>query len=441
MNRHRIFPVVVLVCLAVAAAVGGQELSREAIPDWPAPATWTPPRAHGVTTQSSGFPLPFLTVTPCRIADTRGNGFTGAYGPPSIGADTQRSFTTFGQCGIPAGALAVSFNFTALNVSAAGDLRVFPEGGAVPTVSTLNYNANTPNIANAAVVGLGINNAIRVQADATTIDLVIDVNGYYAGAPTGTFNTFLGAGAGFHTNGGDTNTAFGYAAFYVNVTGNGNTALGYQALASAGTSNNTAVGDCALCNATGSDNIGIGYSAGTSQGSGSHNIYIGNPGVNGESNTIRIGNAAFQDGGTIITGISGLGAPGGAPVYVTGGGRLGTTTVSSRRFKQDIRDIAGDSDRLMNLRPVAFKYKPEFDPAGQTQYGLIAEEVADVSPDLVTFDRGGRPEGVRYHLIAPLLLNEVQKQRRTIETQQAEIEALKARLAALEMRLSPEPRP
>jgi hypothetical protein len=102
----------------------------------------------------------------------------------------------------------------------------------------------------------------------------------------------------------------------------------------------------------------------------------------------------------------------------------------------------------MSLRPVAFKYKPEFDPAGQTQYGLIAEEVAEVYPDLVTSDRASRPEGVRYHLIAPLLLNEVQKQRRTIDTQQAaiasqqtEIENLKARLAALETRLPPAPRP
>jgi hypothetical protein len=95
----------------------------------------------------------------------------------------------------------------------------------------------------------------------------------------------------------------------------------------------------------------------------------------------------------------------------------------------------------MRLRPVAFEYKPEFDPTGQTQYGLIAEEVADIYPDLVTFDRDGRPEGVRYHLIAPLLLNEVQKQRHTIEAQQAEIDELKARLTALESRSSAEARP
>jgi hypothetical protein len=415
-------------------------------------------------------PLPFIGVTPCRVADTRGNGFTGAYGPPSLAANATRSFTIAGQCGIPAVAAAVSFNFEALNVGAAGDLRVFPAGGSVPLVSTLNYNANTPNIANAAIVALGTGGAITVQADAVAIDLVIDLNGYYAPAGVGSENTFLGSSAGNFTMTGDLNTAIGFSALHSNVSGTLNTAVGFAALGSnssggentavgrqtllfntSGGANtaigagaltdngvgndNTAVGYQALDFSTGSNNIGIGVGAGLNQHTGSHDIYIGNAGVDGESNTIRIGDASFQDGGTIITGISGLSAVGGAPVYVTGGGRLGTSTASSRRYKQDIRDIAGESDRLMKLRPVAFEYKPEFDPAGQTQYGLIAEEVAEVYPDLVTSDRAGRPEGVRYHLIAPLLLNEVQKQRRTIESQQTEIEELKARLAALEARL------
>jgi hypothetical protein len=90
--------------------------------------------------------LPFIGITPCRIWDTRGNGFIGQYGPPAIAANTQRTFTITGQCGIPAGAQAVSFNIGALNVGGNGDLRVFPAGGSVPLASTLNYNANTPNI-------------------------------------------------------------------------------------------------------------------------------------------------------------------------------------------------------------------------------------------------------------------------------------------------------
>jgi hypothetical protein len=128
---------------------------------------------------------------------------------------------------------------------------------------------------------------------------------------------------------------------------------------------------------------------------------------------------------------------------------------SSRRVKEDIREIAGESDGLMRLRPVAFKYKPQIDPMGLAQYGLIAEEVADVFPDLVAYGRDGRPETVRYHLVNALLLNEVQKQHRTAEVQektieqqrktidheQAEIEELKARLSRLEARLLEASRP
>src|SRR5260221_12866872 len=159
-----------------------------AIPNWPAPAFWTPlaaraPRGARIDAVSPALPpLPFIALTPCRVADTRGNGFTGAFGPPPLLANATRDFTIAGQCGVPASAAAVSFNFAALNVGAAGDLRVFPAGGAVPTVSTLNYNGNTPNIANAAAVPLGTAGAITVQADATSVDLIIDINGYYDGS-------------------------------------------------------------------------------------------------------------------------------------------------------------------------------------------------------------------------------------------------------------------
>jgi hypothetical protein len=108
---------------------------------------------------------------------------------------------------------------------------------------------------------------------------------------------------------------------------------------------------------------------------------------------------------------------------------------SSRRFKDGIRDLANEGEALMRLRPVAFRYKPQIDAAGLTQYGLIAEEVAEAYPELVTSDREGRPEGVRYHLLAPLLLNEAQKQRLTIESLRAEVEQLKAQLRRLEQRV------
>jgi hypothetical protein len=159
------------------------------ISNWPAPPYWTPPRvrapgeARTDSVITASAPLPFIAISPCRVADTRGNGFTGPYGPPSLLANATRDFTIAGQCGIPASAGAVSFNFAALNVAGgAGDLRAFPTGGSAPLVSTLNYNSNTPNIANAAVVSLGTGGAITVQADAVSIDLIIDVNGYYDGS-------------------------------------------------------------------------------------------------------------------------------------------------------------------------------------------------------------------------------------------------------------------
>ncbi len=165
----------------IAVLVAGFALGGEAIPNWTAPATWIPSKSAGLHTLTDvTAPLPFVGITPCRVADTRGNGFTGQYGPPSLVANANRNFTIAGQCGIPSGASAVSFNFAALNVGGGGDLRVFPAGGSTPLVSTLNYNASTPNIANAAVVPLGTGGAITVRADAVPVDLIIDVNGYYS---------------------------------------------------------------------------------------------------------------------------------------------------------------------------------------------------------------------------------------------------------------------
>jgi hypothetical protein len=187
----RLLRLVPFFLLFASLASGQYTTERQPIADapevcnWPAPLLWTPPsvRAPGEARPEAisvaSAPLPFIAISPCRLADTRGNGFTGQYGPPILVANATRNFTITGQCGIPATAAAVSFNFAALNVGAAGDLRVFPTGGGVPLVSTLNYNANTPNIANAAVVPLGTGGAVTVQADAVAIDLIIDVNGYY----------------------------------------------------------------------------------------------------------------------------------------------------------------------------------------------------------------------------------------------------------------------
>jgi hypothetical protein len=264
------------------------------------------------------------------------------------------------------------------------------------------------------------------------------------------------------------NSAFGFDALTSNTLGIGNSAFGEDALQSNTSGfDNSAFGDSALVNNTrgsfnaafgigalrslnvGDSNIAIGNAAGASLTSGSSNIYIGNFGASSESNIIRVGSTQTA---TFIAGISGATSASGTPVLVNSNGQLGTL-LSSRRFKDDIADMAGESDLLMKLRPVSFYYKPELDPTHTRQYGLVAEEVAQVSPELVVFDKDGVPQTVRYHFVNAMLLNEVQKQRQlveeqrklneaqqsTIARQQAEIQDLAARLAKLEALVSPAP--
>src|SRR5450759_4451654 len=186
--------------------------------NWTAPPYWMPPAVSPESADQSGrsapatgrhalvaspSALPFFAVTPCRVADTRGNGFTGAYGPPNMIGGASRDFTITGQCGIPVGAAAVSFNFTVWNTLSFGDLKVFPTGGTVAAVSTLNWNPGMLALANAAVVPLGTSAQITtVNEGGSPIDLFIDVNGYYT-----TQNSFcLGADCRTSWNGQDANS-------------------------------------------------------------------------------------------------------------------------------------------------------------------------------------------------------------------------------------------
>lgn len=246
-------------------------------------------------------------------------------------------------------------------------------------------------------------------------------------------NTASGFGALFGNTGGHNNTATGVQALNSNGGGTSNTANGFQALFNNTADFNTAIGVGALSNkTTGSRNIAVGVGAGGNLTTGSDNIYIANTGVAGDANTIRIGSGVHQ--ATFIGGISGATVPFGSPqVFIDAvSGRLGTNASSSARFKEQIRDMGDVSSGLLKLRPVTFHYRPEIDPTGSPQYGLIAEEVEEVLPDLVAYDREGRVQGVKYQVLPTLLLNELQKQQRLIE-------ALEARLATLES--SPRPLP
>ena len=279
---------------------------------------------------------------------------------------------------------------------------------------------------------------------------------------TGIRNTASGSTSLFWNTTGSRNTAIGYFSLGLNTTANRNTALGDHALFNqtydnGGTSwdtentaigwsamisnnpdsdsdgyRNTAVGSQSLySNITGSYNIAVGYQAGYNLTTGSWNIDIGNQGVADEANTIRIGDSNQTH--TFIAGIRGVTTvnPDAIPVVIDSAGQLGTVS-SSIRFKQDVADMGDASSRLLELRPVTFHYKTQ--PGGPLQYGLIAEEVEQVMPELVVHDATGQVETVAYHELPAMLLNELQKQQATIRAQQAQIGSRDARIAELENR-------
>ncbi len=230
-------------------------------------------------------------------------------------------------------------------------------------------------------------------------------------------NTADGYQALYSNTTGGNNTATGLEALYSNTTGEGNTANGRTALRSNTTGGfNTAIGRSALADNTGGEsNIALGYLSGGNLTTGDNNIDIGNLGFPGESGTIRIGSDGTQTR-TFIAGISGATASGGVTVFVNASGQLGTLT-SSRRFKDQIKPMDKASEALFALNPVSFRYKKEIDPEGVPQFGLVAEEVHKVNPDLVILDEQGKPFTVRYEQINAMLLNEFLKEHRKVEAQ------------------------
>jgi hypothetical protein len=219
---------------------------------------------------------------------------------------------------------------------------------------------------------------------------------------TGTANTAIGYQALVFNDGGRYNIASGYQALYSNTIGQGNTAVGLGALSS-----NT-IGDHA-----------IGFTAGSDLTTGNVNIDIGNVGIAGEGGTIRIGDENHV--ATYIAGIAGqtVGA-GGTTCYVDNEGKLGVF-LSARRYKENIQRMDDASAALFLLKPVTFRSKPEFDKSGTPQFGLIAEEVAEVSPNLVTHNPKGELSTVRSEAVNAMLLNEFLKEHRTVQEQGATI--------------------
>jgi trimeric autotransporter adhesin len=347
-------------------------------------------------------------------------------------------FNTTGFANIATGTFALFFNTTgSQNTATGGDALQHNTTGVINTATGIEaLFRNTTGSFNTAIGGGALlsnttgndNTALGFRAlrDAQSVQntavgsqaLQHDTSGYNNAAngfgalnqnTTGFENTAMGAGAlGSNTTGGD-NTATGLDALVFNTTGSNNMANGVNALEH---------------NSTGSNNIALGSNAGQNLTTGSNNIEIGDAGVAAEANTIRIGTQGTQTA-TYVAGIMGKTVPMSTPVFVNASGKLGTTT-SSARFKDEIKPMETLSEAILALKPVSFRYKKEIDPDRTPQFGLVAEQVEKVNPDLVVRDADGKPYTVRYEAVNAMLLNEFLKEHRTVLELKKEITALTA---------------
>ncbi len=432
----------------------------------PPPRTVTPPGSYSLSIDGD-FELGGFVFKEGHPFLHNDGGVAGAN--TALGIDALISTTT-GSSNTALGASAMQFNATGQRNTASGVYALYSdtEGedntaigafalhssddtenntavGAYALFSNTQGEENTASGAFALFsnIGGGRNTAIGAYALHSNTDA--DNNtaiGYYAlySNTGGEENTAIGRDALSDNTTGGENTAIGAFAMQTNTTGSYNTAIGYQALNLGTTgSRNTAIGYSTLLLAdTGSRNIALGYGAGYLNEHGSNNIWIANYGAE-ESNTLRIGKGTgtgySEQNRAFISGIRGIttGEPGALAVVIDSEGQLGTVS-SSRRVKEEIRDMGGASSELSELRPVTFRYRKAYEDGSKPlRYGLIAEEVAEVFPELVAYDAEGRPESVLYHLLPPMLLNELQAaqgaiaaQRRRIETQEDELRRLRA---------------
>jgi Chaperone of endosialidase len=307
--------------------------------------------------------------------------------------------------------------------------------GAFALNSNITGTENTANGAGALQRNTtgGFNTANGVDAlNSNTTGSENTANGAAAlsGNTTGNNNTATGEGALLANKTGSNNTATGLSALESNTAGSKNTADGVEALVINTGNSNTASGYFALINnTTGSNNIAFGANAGFNLTTGSNNIDIGNIGVAGESAKVRIGTVGTQKA-VFIAGIHGVTVASGLDVVVGTNGQLGTIT-SSARFKEAIKPMDKASEAILALKPVTFHYKKELDPDGVPQFGLVAEQVEKVSPDLVARDADGKVYTVRYEAVNAMLLNEFLKEHRKVEEQGATIAEMKKQIEAL----------
>jgi hypothetical protein len=360
------------------------------------------PRAHATCRQGCGDPFENTFLGDDALVNNSTGGFNTACGAHALGSNGIGSDNT------ATGAYALYFNTSGYDNTASGYFTPYSNGtGSDNTAS--GYSALTANT--------------------TGIDNTASGSQALSYNTTGNYNTASGAVTLQHNTTGSNNTAGGYQALNQNTIGIDNVATGYQALlANTSGITNTAVGAFALVNSqTGAGNIAIGFNAGSGVTSGSNNIDIANNGAN-ESSTIRIGSS--NQTATFVAGIRGVGVAAGQPVAVSVSGQLGVRA-SSVRFKEAIKSMDNASEAILRLKPVTFRYKKKLDPKNAPQFGLVAEEVAKVAPDLVMTDEQGKPFTVRYEEVNAMLLNEFLKEHRTVEEEKAMIRRLESQVQAL----------
>jgi trimeric autotransporter adhesin len=366
----------------------------------------------------------------------------------AIGASALYTNTT-GGANSAIGALALSKNTTGYHNTASGwsalSKNTIGIENTASGASALLYNTTAGG--NTAVGNMALRSQAFTNGNTAwyTYNTALGYQALYSNQPTttsnGNMNTAVGSTALYKNTTGASNMASGAGALSMNTTGSGNTASGTVALLNNSEGNyntagglsalnnnftgsyNTAIGNSALFRSNGSSNTAIGRLAGSGLVNGDNNIYIGADvltAITTESNTLRIGSGISS---VFISGISGATSSGGSAVYVNTSGQLGTLT-SSRRFKEEVQDMGDATAGLMKLRPVTFYYKKEYaDGPRLLQYGLIAEEVAEVYPGLVQYDEKGEMNTVYYHFVNAMLLNEVQKQQRWMEEHEKMIES------------------
>ncbi len=321
------------------------------------------------------------------------------------------------------GSNALNFNTTGNNNTASGVEALFSNTSASGNTAS-GYRALKANTTGAGNAAFG-SSALQHNVDGSDNSASGSTSLY--SNTSGSNNAASGFQALFANTTASDNTASGYRALYSTTTGDDNTATGFRAMSSNTTGqHNTAMGSDALhSNTTGLNNIGIGASAGYAV-TGSNNIDIGSMGSGGESGVIRIGGASQT--AAYIAGITATHLTG-SPVYVSASGQLGVLA-SSERYKTAVASMGDSTRKLQLLRPVSFRLKS--DPKHIVQYGLIAEEVDHVFPELVIRDDAGVIQGVRYDELAPMLLGEMQRQQKKLATQESQLGELKQEFAAMQ---------